>query len=377
MTCHGEPGGKRVIPQEEQGGGAIAFTGSWRDYAPIAFTNLLLTVVTLGIYSFWARTRERQYLWSHTRFIDDHLEYSGTGLELFVGYVIAFFTIILPLGAIALVQQGVLLRGHAGWAILILLFGYTAVYYLTGVAKFRALRYRLSRTYWHGIRGGSDVQGLAYGWEYLWRNLAGTLAAGLMVPWAMTSLWNRRWGKMSFGPYAFHAGARWEKIIGRYLAYYLMPIVFIFAIVAIGIVGGVGAAAAGASQKQSPDTMLAIVITLFIVGYILFFVVLGLVALFYYSAFYREAVGQLELGGLQFDFTARTWDWIKLWAINIALVVGTLGVGYIFVNYRTYTFAIRHLRAYGEVRLDQMTQSSTRDPGQGEGLLDAFDVGAF
>ena len=284
---------------------------------------------------------------------------------------------ILPLGGIALVQQGVLLRGHAGWAILIVLFGYLVVYYLTGVARFRALRYRLSRTYWHGIRGGSDVQGLAYGGDYLWRNLVGTLAAGLMVPWAMTTLWNRRWSQMSFGPYAFRADARWDKIIARYLAYYLVPVVFTVGIFVLLVMAGAGAAAANAAKAQSRDVVLAIFVAAAILGYVLFFVVLGLVALFYYSAFYREAVGQLELGGLQFDFTARTWDWIKLWAVNIALVIGTLGVGYIFVNYRNYTFAIRHLRAYGEVRLDEMTQTTTRDPGQGEGLLDAFDVGAF
>ena len=42
---------------------AFMFHGTWRDFAPIAFTNLLLTIVTLGIYRFWATTRERQYSW--------------------------------------------------------------------------------------------------------------------------------------------------------------------------------------------------------------------------------------------------------------------------------------------------------------------------
>ena len=55
-------------------GRAIQFTGSWREYLPIAVTNLLLTVVTLGIYRFWALARERRYLWSRTRLINDELE---------------------------------------------------------------------------------------------------------------------------------------------------------------------------------------------------------------------------------------------------------------------------------------------------------------
>jgi len=61
---------------------AIRFTGTWQESLPIALTNLLLTVVTLGIYRFWAKARERRYLWSRTEFIDDRLEWTGTGKEM-------------------------------------------------------------------------------------------------------------------------------------------------------------------------------------------------------------------------------------------------------------------------------------------------------
>ena len=76
------------MDQETTGGAsAFAFSGTWREYAPIAFTNLLLIIVTLGIYRFWATTRTRQYLWSRTRFVDERLEWAGTGLELFIGFL--------------------------------------------------------------------------------------------------------------------------------------------------------------------------------------------------------------------------------------------------------------------------------------------------
>jgi uncharacterized membrane protein YjgN (DUF898 family) len=48
------------MDQERFYGDSFAFEGSWREYAPIAFTNLLLTIVTLGIYRFWATTRTRR-----------------------------------------------------------------------------------------------------------------------------------------------------------------------------------------------------------------------------------------------------------------------------------------------------------------------------
>ena len=62
---------------------------------------------------------------------------------------------------------------------------------------------------------------------------------------------------------------------------------------------------------------------------------------------------------------------------NVGLTIATLGIGYIFVVYRNWTFFVRHAEAYGEVELEDMTMSTTKEPGQGEGMLDAFDVGAF
>jgi uncharacterized membrane protein YjgN (DUF898 family) len=359
--------------------GAFEFTGDWREFAPIAFTNLLLSIVTLGIYIFWARTRERKYLWSRTRFIDDRLEWMGTGLELFIGYVLAIVLFFVPFAALNLLLQGLLLRDHPGAAALIGLCLYLFLLYLAGVAIFRALRYRLSRTYWHGIRGGSNSQGFAFGWAYLWRTLAGSLALGLLIPWSMTSLWNERWNEMSFGPHEFEANAHPDSIFLKFLLFYLVPIVLFVGIFAVIMVFGVFAAATGlgAGESAPPQSLPVMLIVIGVLLYLGFFIVLGVIAMIYYAAYFREVVGKLSLGGLEFDFNARTWDWIKLFLGNFALVVLTLGIGQIFVGYRNWTFFIRHVNAYGEVSLDDFTQSTTKQPGQGEGLLDAFDIGAF
>ena len=41
----------------------------------IFLINILLKVVTLGIYHFWAKTRVRRYLWSQTSFEDERFEH--------------------------------------------------------------------------------------------------------------------------------------------------------------------------------------------------------------------------------------------------------------------------------------------------------------
>lgn len=357
------------------GESAFGFSGSWREYAPIAFTNLLLTIVTLGVYSFWARARTRRYLWSRTRFIDDRLEWTGTGLELFIGYLLAIVLFLVPAGVLNFVIQSMVLRGHVGAAGAGGLLIYIGLLTLVGVARFRAVRYRLSRTFWHGIRGGSDEQGFAFGLQYLWRTLVGSLALGLMIPWSMTTLWNRRWNAMSFGPMRFEADAEWRPIFGRFLLFYLWPVVLFVGVFVIGLFWAAFGATFGATP--SPNTTVATAALLVLLVVAVFYGLLGVIALAYYAAFFREAMAKLRLGALQFGFTAHTADFIRLFLGNVGLTIVTLGIGYIFVPYRNWAFFVRHAQAYGEVMLDDMTQSTTRDPGQGEGLLDAFDVGAF
>ncbi len=354
-------------------GEAFEFTSDWRQFAPIAFTNLLLCIVTLGLYLFWARTRERRFLWSNTRFIDDRLEWTGTGRELLIGYSLALLLFALPLTLIQFWMQALALRGHAGAAGAIGLVLYLALLVMAGIAIFRALRYRLSRTFWHGIRGGSDDQGFVFGFGYLWRTLIGMIAFGLLIPWSMISLWNRRWNAMSFGPMQFQSSARFQPIFLRFLLFYLLPLILVFV---VGFVMATGAVVLPSVSGKLPDGFSTIIVGFFL-AYIVFFVVLGLIALSFYAAYFREAVGHLSLGELEFAFTATTWDWFKLVLGNGALIFLTLGIGYIFIGYRNWTFFIRHIRAYGEIRLDQLTQSTAREPGQGEGLLDAFDIGAF
>lgn len=351
---------------DEQAGSAFQFHGNWREFAPIAFTNLLLMIVTLGIYRFWATARARRYLWDRTRFIGAPLEWTGTGLELLIGFLLVLIFLGLPLFALQFAAQGLMLRGQIGAALLLIFSLYAVFLYLYGLARYRGLRYRLSRTFWHGIRGGSDDKGWGYALTALWKTAIGAFVLGIFIPWSMTSLWNDRWNRLSFGSHRFEADADWRPIIGRFLLFYLLPIV--------GCVGGVGLVA-GSMAGGAPPSPAAF--GSIILGAIAVYAAFGLVAIVYYAAFLREAIGSLRLNQIGFDFTARTVDWIKLILGHIGLVIVTLGIGLIFLGYRNWSFFIRHLEATGEVELASLTQSTTEEPRQGEGLLDAFDVGAF
>lgn len=360
--------------KEVRADSAFGFDGSWREFAPIAFTNLLLTLVTLGIYRFWAIRRERQYLWSRTRFIDDRLEWTGTGLELLIGSVIVLIGLGVPFLIVNFGVQALALRGYPGVAALVSLAMVVLVFYLVGVARFRMLRYRLGRTYWHGIRGGSDDQGFSYGLLYMAKTALGYLPMGLMVPWAMVSLWNDRWQKLSFGNQRFRCDAEFSPIMWRYVAIYLAPMAILIFLVVVGftlLASGAIGPDMGQDELAGPGTIFAFMIVAGI------YIILPLFWLFYYAAFLRLVIGELQLGGLDFAFDARSKQWFGLIFGDIALVVGTLGIGWIFLSYRHWKFFITHMQAYGEVDLLDLHQSETRRAGHGEGLFEALDVGGL
>ena len=350
---------------------AFGFDGNWKDFARIALPNLLLTIVTLGIYRFWATTRERKYLWSHTRFVDERLEWTGTGKELFIGFLIVVAILGIPFFIIQLIANGLIFRGMLEWVGIMTLAIFAATYYLTGLAKFRALRYRLSRTRWRGIRGGSDDQGFKYGWSYIWKSLVGTMAFYLLIPWSMTSLWNERWSKMSFGPHQFEAYAESGNIFARFLLFYLAPIVLII-LAGISAFAGYGAGTAIGEGAEEVGLGVGFLIAMFV-----WFFVLGLIAAAFYAKFYREVIDKTLWHDLRFGFEARTVDWIKLYLGDFFLVVLTLGVGFVFLSYRHWKFFITHMEAGGDILLDDLTQSTTATARHGEGLLDAFDIGAI
>jgi uncharacterized membrane protein YjgN (DUF898 family) len=356
-------------PQGEPGD-AFEFVGTWREYLPIALTNLALTIVSLGFYRFWAKARERRYLWSRTRFIDDKLEWTGTGKEMFIGFLVAT-AILLP--AILFLNfgfQAMLMRGQAALAGLIFAIIYFGLLYLFGIARFRSLRYRLTRSWWHGIRGGSDNPGFKYGWSSMWKPIAGAIPLGLLIPRSMVSLWNERWNAMSFGPDEFRSEARHGPLMKRWILLLVSPLLLV-------MVGFIGAMVVGVSFNPAEPASAAgaaVAVLVFVIG---FYALIALIGIGYYAAYFRECIGALRLGKLDFQFEARSKDWLLLFLGDVALVIGTLGIGICFLGYRHWSFFIRHMGATGEVDPAAMVQSETRAPRGAEGLADAFDIGAI
>jgi uncharacterized membrane protein YjgN (DUF898 family) len=284
-----------------------------------------------------------------------------------VAYLLPFFLFIQFLFP-ALVARGT--EAAAGG--LMFLF-YISFFNLAGVARFRARRDRLSRTWWHGIRGGSNNPGWNYGGEYLGRHALSAATMFIMFPWAATRLWNSRWNAMSFGPLQFHADLDAKGLKARWALVYIAPLLVM---IASAVTAMIAITAKLEGREADPNQMAGLGM---VVGAILvlFYIVLPLMTLHWFAKFYRNAAAATTLGEIEMRFDATTWDWLKLFVGNIGLAIVTLGFGMAFWGYRNWAFMVRHMQLYGVVDLSQLTRSTASAPREAEGWADAFDVGAI
>lgn len=78
-------------PREEA---PLTFTGSGREYFGIWIVNILLTIVTLGIYSAWATVRNNQYFYGNTRLDGASFQYLASPITILKGRLIALAVLV-------------------------------------------------------------------------------------------------------------------------------------------------------------------------------------------------------------------------------------------------------------------------------------------
>jgi uncharacterized membrane protein YjgN (DUF898 family) len=88
---------------------ALRFTGSGSEYFKIWIVNVLLTIITLGIYYPWAKVRNRRYFYANSTLDNRNFEYHATGKQLFVGFLIAMVFFIVYNLVAQVSPQGTLL----------------------------------------------------------------------------------------------------------------------------------------------------------------------------------------------------------------------------------------------------------------------------
>jgi uncharacterized membrane protein YjgN (DUF898 family) len=369
----------------------FVYDGRLGELFGIFFVNLLLSIVTLGFYRFWAKTRMRRYIWSRVSLDGDAFEYTGTGGELFIG-----FLIVVGLFFVATILKTVLdlaFPPDSPVPVIATLLFALAVVYLIYVARYAAQRYRLTRTLWRGIRGGMTGSAWVWGFKAMLLGLLTAITLGFAGPWAQMRLLDDRVNNSYFGD----AKAEMHtSSVPLYIAFLIGIAIAIIGFVAIVMICAAIAAGAGflseflslAGETTNPEEsrrrmgeLLEQHVDL-VIGLGIFFylsvIVLSLVAFAqYYVAMMREVASKLTLAELRFGTTVTVGRIIGLALVNVLLSLFTFGLGLPIVIHRSLRFMTDNIQVYGEIEGSQITHADLPRPRYGEGLLEAFDPGLF
>lgn len=295
----------------------------------IFIVNVLLKLVTLGIYHFWAKTRVRRYLWSQASFDNERFEYRGRGIELFLGFLKALGVLILiGLASVALLEGAKQI--HEYLPVVVIVGLYVGFFMLIGVGIYSARRYTLSRTRWRSIRFGQSGSSLIYARKMLGSLLLTLVTLGLYAPFMHNRLTGYVLNNTAFGSERVVYDGRGRDLFGRFLLSYLLTI---------------------------PS--------------------LGLVWFWYKAAELRYTADHTRFQTLSFGFEATGGQLFWLMLGNLFMLVVTLGLAFPWVVLRNIRFVFRHMEIYGELDYAAIAQGSEVVPSTGEGLVEVFGMGGI
>ncbi len=78
-------------PEEEL---EFKFDGNGFEYFKIWIVNIVLTILTLGIYSAWAKVRNQQYFYGHTELTGTRFEYLAKPINILIGRLLVVPVVI-------------------------------------------------------------------------------------------------------------------------------------------------------------------------------------------------------------------------------------------------------------------------------------------
>ena len=329
----------------------LRFEGSAGEYFKIWIVNIALTIVTLGIFSAWAKVRSKRYFYGNTYIGAHAFDYHADPLRILLGRAIAF---------------GFLLAYSLTAAISPRLIGFWYLLFLAALPWLikSSLRFAARNTSYCNVR--FDFHGSYWGAckaFILWQMLA-VITLFSMLPFAHRARDYYNINNHSFGQAAFNATIP----VGKLYKIYLIGLALIVgALIVTALPYGLltGAKAQGALWALTAGLSYLIAIIL----------VLG-VPTFIAAKTFNLALNQTGLGNaytFESNLSPDRLTWIVL--SNALLTIATLGLLYPWARVRRARYIAERITVIGPADIDAF-QSLPVPAGNaiGEEVASFFDV---
>lgn len=305
----------------------ITFVEPAESFLSLSIRNFGLTLATLGFYSFWARAEARKQLHRALRINGQPLDYTGTGREAFVAFLMGVCTtaIIVSLFVYFFVKSG----GSGGQLrssisefryqrLLITL----PMLFLLGSVAYRKRKEILRRTWWRGQHFDLDGQPWAYAFQHFWTAFLVPLSLGWAGPWRASWLERRKINDMCLGAQRFQPVGGVNTLYRAFAALWFGGgTIYVATMVLIGLTIGDEVLTAVARQSFAP---LMHAHTLATGAYVLAIgltPVIGFI-LYYRAAWIEHQIANLVFDGQRLDLKLPKWRFaaLMLWNSFVKLI---------------------------------------------------------
>jgi uncharacterized membrane protein YjgN (DUF898 family) len=328
------------------------FTGSGGEYFRIWIVNLLLTILTCGIYSAWAKVRREQYFRRNTLLDGSGFDYHGNPKSILKGRLIAWGLLLI----LTISEK----LNPAYYAIAVILLSPALPWLL-----WRSFRFRARNTSWRGLRFDFQSSYLAAFITFVAYGLLTLVTLGLAFPLMFLRIKQFMLNNLSFGGFDFKTEATAKDF---YVVFLIAAVAGTGSFVVVFIVGVALVAIAG---SQFTSVALGIVVILF---FLLYVVCMPLVTTYVQVNLANNLWNKTSLAKHQFESDQRLGAMLGIVFTNWILIVLTLGLYWPWAKVRLAAYRARHLSLIAVDSLDNFVgYNMAEQQALGEGFADAFD----
>lgn len=290
----------------------VVFHGNAKEYFGIWIVNVLLSIITLGIYGAWAKVRDKKYFYGSTYIDNQNFSYHARGKQILIGRLIVFIALIALSGSqfVSIALYIVLLLVFVGflpWLIC------RALIFNARVSSYRNVRFDFGGTYGEALL------------SYIVLPVVSAFTLYFLSPVASRQQHNFVINGHKYGNRPF----RFSADVGPYFSAYFIAL-GLGIVLLIGTVFAVGMVFSGGfsfSGGRNPDTISLMVMAL-IVGLYIAAIIGILPAFIFYKARLRNIAYNNALLDDRHEFrsTIRARDYIAIVLSNAIVVIFSLGL---------------------------------------------------
>jgi uncharacterized membrane protein YjgN (DUF898 family) len=336
----------------------LKFTGTGGEYFRIWIVNLFLTVLTLGIYSAWAKVRTRRYFYANTLLADHAFDYRANPWYILRGNLILGFGLLLYL---ALESFGPVYSG------IVLAVFYAFLPFLI----YKSLRFNALNSYYRNLRfrfRGSLKE--SYN-TYLFIPLLIPLTLGLIFPY-----WVFRRKKYFFDNFTY--GRSPNTFTGAaghfYQVYGMTGLMVILLAVAAG-----GGAYFFIARPHGPalglDEMDRLFTLLPIAGFLVAMTVFTCIQQFLFARLTNYCWERTSVEGLCFSSSLTVGNLLWLRLTNLLGIIFSLGLLFPWAKVRRARYLVGSLTLFSTRSLDTFAAvEQSAESAIGEAATGFFDI---